>query len=142
MNDSTDDGCLTENIEVYNIVCDSLGVIPRPNNGSLRLPLKPIGLHAEDPDVLHDLPIDLPSDDESLATAMGDTELINNDTSPSVLGPSNNTDTTAKIHDASSRLSRLLAWFAAKAEAARIWATNALKSDRKDTSSLEQAEES
>jgi hypothetical protein len=35
-----------ENIEVYNIVCDSLGIDPKPNNGTLRLPLKTIGLHS------------------------------------------------------------------------------------------------
>ncbi|EGE09593.1 type I phosphodiesterase/nucleotide pyrophosphatase [Trichophyton equinum CBS 127.97] len=36
-----------QNIEVYNIVCDSLRVKPRPNNGTLRLPLKPVGLHSD-----------------------------------------------------------------------------------------------
>jgi hypothetical protein len=35
-----------ENIEVYNIICDSLKLTPQPNNGTLRLPLKPIGLHS------------------------------------------------------------------------------------------------
>ena len=35
---------------MYNIVCDSIGVIPKPNNGTLRLPLKPVGLHS-DPEV-------------------------------------------------------------------------------------------
>ncbi|CAK7237684.1 hypothetical protein SEUCBS140593_010071 [Sporothrix eucalyptigena] len=34
-----------QNIEVYNMVCDSIGIEPKPNNGTLRLPLKPIGLH-------------------------------------------------------------------------------------------------
>ncbi|PTB74331.1 Phosphodiest-domain-containing protein [Trichoderma longibrachiatum ATCC 18648] len=34
-----------QNIEVYNLLCDSLGVRPQPNNGTLRLPLKPIGTH-------------------------------------------------------------------------------------------------
>jgi predicted AlkP superfamily pyrophosphatase or phosphodiesterase len=38
-----------QNIEVYNIVCDSLGITPHPNNGTLRLPLKTQGLHS-DPD--------------------------------------------------------------------------------------------
>jgi predicted AlkP superfamily pyrophosphatase or phosphodiesterase len=38
-----------QNIEVYNIVCDSLGIVPHPNNGTLRLPLKTQGLHS-DPD--------------------------------------------------------------------------------------------
>lgn len=36
---------LLENIEVYNMLCDSVGIEPRPNNGTLRLPLKPIGTH-------------------------------------------------------------------------------------------------
>ena len=39
---------MKENIEVYNIVCDSLGLAPKPNNGTLRLPLKPTGLHTPD----------------------------------------------------------------------------------------------
>ncbi|KAG7116136.1 putative pyrophosphatase/phosphodiesterase like protein [Verticillium longisporum] len=34
-----------QNIEVYNILCDSVGLVPKPNNGTLRLPLKPFGLH-------------------------------------------------------------------------------------------------
>ncbi|KAL2158390.1 hypothetical protein VTH06DRAFT_4438 [Thermothelomyces fergusii] len=34
-----------QNIEVYNMLCDSVGIKPAPNNGTLRLPLKPIGLH-------------------------------------------------------------------------------------------------
>lgn len=36
-----------QNTEVYNIVCDSLGITPHPNNGTLRLPLKPVGLHSD-----------------------------------------------------------------------------------------------
>ncbi|KAH8662247.1 alkaline-phosphatase-like protein [Xylariales sp. PMI_506] len=34
-----------QNIEVYNILCDSVGIKPIPNNGTLRLPLSTIGLH-------------------------------------------------------------------------------------------------
>ncbi|KAM0417293.1 hypothetical protein ACHAPT_012734 [Fusarium lateritium] len=34
-----------QNIEVYNMLCDSVGIEPAPNNGTLRLPLKPVGLH-------------------------------------------------------------------------------------------------
>lgn len=34
-----------QNTEVYNIVCDSLGINPVLNNGSLRLPLKPQAKH-------------------------------------------------------------------------------------------------
>lgn len=36
-----------QNIEVYNIVCDSLGLNPHANNGTLRLPLKTEGLHSD-----------------------------------------------------------------------------------------------
>ncbi|OCK80520.1 Phosphodiest-domain-containing protein [Lepidopterella palustris CBS 459.81] len=36
-----------QNIELYNIVCDSIGVTPKSNNGTLRLPLKPVGLHSD-----------------------------------------------------------------------------------------------
>lgn len=36
-----------ENTEVYNIVCDSLSISPKPNNGTLRLPLRPVGLHSD-----------------------------------------------------------------------------------------------
>ncbi|KAK0390819.1 hypothetical protein NLU13_0322 [Sarocladium strictum] len=37
-----------QNIEVYNMLCDSIGLEPMPNNGTLRLPLKPVGLHSPD----------------------------------------------------------------------------------------------
>ncbi|KAF4537122.1 Type I phosphodiesterase/nucleotide pyrophosphatase/phosphate transferase [Lasiodiplodia theobromae] len=36
-----------QNIQLYNIICDSLGIEPAPNNGTLRLPLKPVGLHSD-----------------------------------------------------------------------------------------------
>ena len=45
-----------QNLEVYNIVCDSLGIPPRPNNGTLRLPLKPTGVHDAN------TPLDIPDD--------------------------------------------------------------------------------
>lgn len=47
--------CL-ENTEVYNILCDSLGLEPKPNNGTLRLPLQPIGLHT--PETMPEEPTD------------------------------------------------------------------------------------
>lgn len=34
-----------QNIEVYNILCDTLGIKPHPNNGTLRLPLSTEGFH-------------------------------------------------------------------------------------------------
>ncbi|KAI8632873.1 Phosphodiest-domain-containing protein [Xylariaceae sp. FL1651] len=37
-----------QNINVYNILCDSIGLEPMPNNGTLRLPLKVLGLHDDE----------------------------------------------------------------------------------------------
>lgn len=54
----------TENVNVYNILCDSLGVEPRPNNGTLRLPLQPVGLHSDE-----DVPVvEYPQDPVSTAS--------------------------------------------------------------------------
>ncbi|CAD0081623.1 unnamed protein product [Aureobasidium vineae] len=68
-----------QNIEVYNLVCDSVGILPKENNGTLRLPLKPIGLHESMPPA--DIPEDMPEDsvssggsDELSATATASTE--------------------------------------------------------------------
>ncbi|TKA31696.1 hypothetical protein B0A50_01774 [Salinomyces thailandicus] len=58
-----------QNTEVYNIVCDSLGLEPVPNNGTLRLPLTPSGLH--DPSAGVEVPEDL-QDDQSLALPPSD----------------------------------------------------------------------
>ncbi|KAF4986416.1 hypothetical protein FGRMN_10841 [Fusarium graminum] len=49
-----------QNIEVYNMLCDSVGLTPSPNNGTLRLPLKPVGVHQ---------PEDTPGEPEDPPTA-------------------------------------------------------------------------
>lgn len=54
-----------QNVEVYNIVCDSLGIEPKANNGTLRLPLQPLGLHSEKSASTDELPTDLPPDSEA-----------------------------------------------------------------------------
>ena len=45
---------------MYNILCDSLGVDPLPSNGTLRLPLKPVGLHSDENVPVLDTPSDPP----------------------------------------------------------------------------------
>lgn len=45
-----------QNTEIYNIVADSLGVVPIENNGTLRLPLKTVGLHGDAKSEVEDLP--------------------------------------------------------------------------------------
>ena len=64
--------CL-ENIEVYNIVCDSLGVDPQPNNGTLRLPFKPVGLHSDEGTPTLETPNDPPAHSVTPATAVAPT---------------------------------------------------------------------
>lgn len=63
-----------QNIEVYNIVCDSLGVTPHPNNGTLRLPLQPIGLHSDKDAPAPETPHDLRPGDENTQVEPEDTE--------------------------------------------------------------------
>jgi predicted AlkP superfamily pyrophosphatase or phosphodiesterase len=58
-----------QNVELYNIVCDSLGVAPRPNNGSVRLPFATLGVHG---DVLpEDLPEDLVPVEHGVGAGLG-----------------------------------------------------------------------
>lgn len=52
-----------QNTELYNILCDTLGLQPRPNNGTMRLPLKTIGFH--DLGVVEDIPEDPPPIDSN-----------------------------------------------------------------------------
>ncbi|KAI0531891.1 alkaline-phosphatase-like protein [Xylaria digitata] len=59
-----------QNINVYNILCDSIGMNPVPNNGTLRLPLKVVGLH-NDEEVLEQPEDPVPtSTSEDVATGM------------------------------------------------------------------------
>lgn len=51
----------SENTEIYNIICDTLGLEPKPNNGTLRLPLKPVGLHSDFGAPEIDTPFDPPA---------------------------------------------------------------------------------
>ncbi|CAK3959462.1 Ectonucleotide pyrophosphatase phosphodiesterase family member 6 [Lecanosticta acicola] len=53
-----------QNTEVYNIVCDSLGLDPKPNNGTIRLPFNTSALH--DPDAEVEIPDDPPPIDTSV----------------------------------------------------------------------------
>ncbi|KAF2663064.1 Phosphodiest-domain-containing protein [Lophiostoma macrostomum CBS 122681] len=59
-----------QNIELYNIICDSISISPAPNNGTLRLPLKPVGLHTDPETPPNETPADpMASSGAMLATA-------------------------------------------------------------------------
>ena len=132
---------LLENTEVYNIICDSLSIKPKPNNGTLHLPLKPIGLHSDETDIQDDAPSDLPSDAETLATTTGGEGITGSNDSHTMMGSANKTASNDTDGDDDSGLNKLWAWFVAKAEAARLWAANALKNGKEYALSSEGANE-
>ncbi|KAI1427083.1 alkaline-phosphatase-like protein [Xylaria sp. FL1777] len=90
-----------QNINVYNILCDSIGMKPVSNNGTLRLPLKIVGLHndemaieqPEDPvpmstsedaatGMMSILPVATPSSTDQPATSSGVEDESNRPTRP------------------------------------------------------------
>ncbi|KAG9731611.1 Phosphodiest-domain-containing protein, partial [Aureobasidium melanogenum] len=87
-----------QNIEVYNLVCDSVGILPKPNNGTLRLPLKPIGLHDSMPP--QEIPEDLPEDPVS---SEGSNEKITSDTSTASIRASSEVTETISTPTQASR---------------------------------------
>lgn len=58
-----------QNTEVYNVVCDSVGIEPRPNNGTIRLPFQPVGLHSDDGAPMLETPEDPARPDEPEAVS-------------------------------------------------------------------------
>ncbi|KAK5174340.1 uncharacterized protein LTR77_001420 [Saxophila tyrrhenica] len=81
-----------QNTEVYNIVCDSLGIEPQPNNGTLRLPFTTEGKHdfISVPEEVDDLPADETDDDEDTSDGAPPPEVpnLNNPTPPHLGSPS------------------------------------------------------
>lgn len=56
-----------QNIEVYNIMCDSLGIVPHPNNGTLRLPLQTDGTHQDGDGPGAEIPTDPIDEDKDIS---------------------------------------------------------------------------
>ncbi|KAL8816344.1 MAG: hypothetical protein Q9223_004627 [Gallowayella weberi] len=107
-----------QNIEVYNIVCDSLGIEPKPNNGTLRLPLKPIGVHSSHSASEWDLPEDLPSDPAIPGTAPSASSSLKDESSKSVYQTDNAEGMGTNSKDGES----YWAFVSAKLQAAKEWA--------------------
>ena len=119
-----------DNIEVYNIICDSLGVVPHPNNGTLHLPLKPIGLHSDDPNPVEDVPADFSADAEnnSLLTAPEPLSTSSSADEPSaeptrpVIGNGEDAGDDGDEEEDKEELSEWWAYVISKVEAAKAWA--------------------
>jgi predicted AlkP superfamily pyrophosphatase or phosphodiesterase len=63
-----------QNTEVYNIVCDSIGIKPHSNNGTMHLPLKTDGLHSDGDAPQPETPPDAPHDEEVSAPSTVDSD--------------------------------------------------------------------
>lgn len=117
----------TENIELYNIICDSVGLTPAPNNGTLRLPLKPVGLHSD----LESAPNETPSDPVEINTVASlssqatmsatiDPLISSSKGSTSSLSPSA-TVTAPPAPSSVAESNHWWDWFAGKAEDLKEW---------------------
>lgn len=87
-------------MNVYNILCDSLGIEPLPNNGTLRLPLQPIGLHSDEDVPVLEHPLDPPVASASTsAFTSAIPQLIPSATDAPVNVPTNAADTEDDVED-------------------------------------------
>lgn len=115
-----------ENTEVYNIICDSLYIVPRPNNGTLHLPLKPIGLHSEDPNPADDVPVDFSTDAENKSSLTAPAPLLTSiSADESSAAPTSSVISNGEEADEDSEDKELSEWWAyviSKIEAAKAWA--------------------
>ncbi|KZM26262.1 uncharacterized protein EKO05_0002171 [Ascochyta rabiei] len=95
-----------QNIELYNIICDTIGLTPAPNNGTLRLPLRPTGLHNDNEDSPNETPTDpvgvhsLTSAPPSAATMSAEFDSV----SSLAASASGLTDTTSSTEGSASAL--------------------------------------
>jgi len=116
---------------VYNIVCDSIGVQPRPNNGTLRLPLKPVGLHSDQPNSADDTPIDFPPDKTSSeAPNVSDTSETSqeNNLASNEMTVVEENEVTGEPEETKVEMNKFWAYVKAKMASAQEWAKKVLAS--------------
>ncbi|KAL7621378.1 hypothetical protein AAE478_008700 [Parahypoxylon ruwenzoriense] len=75
-----------QNTNVYNILCDSVGMQAMPNNGTLHLPLKIVGLH--DPETVLEEPADPVPSETKETPVTSTTSVLPIETSPVAAKPS------------------------------------------------------
>ncbi|KKZ67479.1 ectonucleotide pyrophosphatase/phosphodiesterase family member 1/3 [[Emmonsia] crescens] len=125
-----------QNIEVYNIVCDSLEIEPHPNNGTLRLPLNPIGFHSAENFPGAETPDDPPISTSASNAVITSKPQIDSPNQPSVTMSSPNApDSTStsendgQSSDTSKGSSSLWDKFLDRIEWLKDWAQGLLESD-------------
>lgn len=131
-----------QNTEVYNIVCDSLGLEPKKNNGTIRLPFTVSGQHDPGDEVV--IPDDM--DDLELEPALLPPEFPNLTAMPpptpttvavvpetlsvplASIEPEATDDGSEKLE--SNETSSWLAWFNGKLQAVKDWTMDAFGSHK------------
>ncbi|KAI4242517.1 MAG: hypothetical protein LQ352_007218 [Teloschistes flavicans] len=106
-----------QNIEVYNIVCDSIGIEPKPNNGTLRLPLKPIGVHSDPSTVTNSGPEDLASATDAPAASPTSKPSEKTGTSKTPIDDEKDND-----KESTGKEDTFWTIFKSKLDAAKVWA--------------------
>ncbi|EMC93510.1 hypothetical protein BAUCODRAFT_113907 [Baudoinia panamericana UAMH 10762] len=119
-----------QNTEVYNIVCDSVGIEPAANNGTLRLPLPTDGVHDFVGLEGEEMPYD-PQDDESLALpyvspSIADMPDVEGGTA-TVANDGEAMETRPVVHDGldegeKGAIDRWFEWVSGRLDAIRGWA--------------------
>ncbi|RKF79576.1 putative pyrophosphatase/phosphodiesterase [Golovinomyces cichoracearum] len=111
-----------QNIEVCNIICDSLGVVPVPNNGTLRLPIHQI--NSQEADIFTEIPTDLDLSltltppESQVATTTSSSIIVTSTATPS-MNPSNDSELKSEF---ASKLSEIdLNWIIGKERIVWDW---------------------
>ncbi|KAK5958307.1 hypothetical protein OHC33_000149 [Knufia fluminis] len=115
-----------QNIEVYNIICDSLGMAPHSNNGTIRLPMKTTGLHSDIAE-----PLELPKDDPADIDNMpGDATVSQNAATPAS-EPEKDTGSVPPVEQSATEEDAKSSWWKyvhEQLEKAKDWATEIIDS--------------
>ena len=117
-----------ENIEVYNIICDSIGIEPKSNNGSLRLPLKPVGLHSDKSTDADDTPVDFISDEASSMESENSKASEAKNPAGSEMTVIEEDPVTGEFKETKVEMNNFWEYVKAKMAAAQSWAKNVLAS--------------
>lgn len=120
-----------ENTEVYNIICDSIGIEPKPNNGTLRLPLKPVGLHSDQPNSIDNAPVDF-SPDKKPVSASGSAQVSSPSQESSLADDAvpiaGSGKETEEQKETKAEMNKFWSYVKAKMAAAQEWAKQVLSS--------------
>jgi predicted AlkP superfamily pyrophosphatase or phosphodiesterase len=122
-----------QNIEVYNIICDSIGVKPVANNGTLRLPLKPVGLHSDEDASPPNAPADPPSDATAATVSLASLTKSTSGVASATPTGAGNGDSTNPSEDGKPEKQDWFSWISSKTDDLKDWAWSLFHKGDSDT---------